>query len=144
METISSRRGFTLLEVLVALALLGVTLLGLAGTLTAAIGTLAAARDVDEALSSALAVGATARGAQAYERSPHAAGAPGGDGLPDTPDDLRGAVDCLRRELPVPGPSADWLWVEAACGAAAAEVLAGRRPWRRAGDLRIVGLLVRR
>ncbi len=136
--------GFALHEVVVALAVLGVALLGLAATLTAAISHLGAARARDVTLRAAGAVAATARVDMAYSAAPSRVGEPGQDGLPGTADDV--AVDsapCIRRVREVAAADPGWFWVEAACGPGVGALLTQSR-WSRTADIVVAGLLVRR
>jgi prepilin-type N-terminal cleavage/methylation domain-containing protein len=139
---IFSQPGFTLLEVIIAIGLLAISALAIAGALGAAVeysGTAALAR---ASLIEAEAVADTATRGAFYPPGWHDVGRPGPDLLPGTADDApvvgEGSVLCQRRITPRTSDGIEWLWIEVECwtsaqGASASD--SDRRPGGKLGAI---------
>lgn len=143
---LDSASGFALHEVVVALAILAVALMGLAATLTSAIEHLGAARSRELAAAAAAAVAASSARDAVYPAAPSRAGEPGLDGLPGTADDVAVApAPCVRHVEALSGPAGNWLLVSATCGPAGQAVAASPPPSSPRRGATVTGrLLVRR
>ena len=134
-------RGFTLLEVIVAIGLLAVAALAIAGALGAAVQYSGAAAAARLALVEAEAVADTASSSALYPSGWRNVGDAGPDNLPGTADDgggvgHDGAARCLRRITPRSSGGVEWLWIEVDCGSSArsaAESSATSRPGGKLG-----------
>lgn len=116
---IDKSRGFSLLEVVVALAVLTISFLGIARVLGAATVYAAAARRGRLAAEAAVAVGTTLVAGVVYPMGWRPVGAAGADALPGTADDTVGTNSpCRRRITAVAASESDWRWVEVECGTA--------------------------
>ena len=145
----SLERGFSLLEVVVAIGLLAVAALAIAGALGAAVHYAGAAALARRSLIEAEAVADTATRGAFYPPGWREVGTRGPDLLPGTSDDgpPHGLdnVRCLRRITPKSVAGIDWLWIEVECGAAgpgAPTAASGSRPGGELG--RAVRLVVAR
>ncbi len=112
-------RGFSLVEVLVALLVLAIAMLGIVRVLAAGIDVIGAADDHRAALEAVSAVAQTPAPGVAYPTGRRVVSTPGPDGLPGTVDDPPMVTKCERQIDRLPGTAPDWLWVRAWCGVAA-------------------------
>ncbi len=138
-----SGRGFTLLEVVVAIGLLAVAALPIAAALGAAIQYSGAAATARLALSEAEAVADSISGNAFYPPGWRDVGNAGSDHLPGTADDGSGGghdggPPCRRRITSRSSGGVEWLWIEVDCGASvrgAAASSAGSRPGGKLGEM---------
>ena len=110
--------GFTLLEVVVAIAILGIGLLGLGIVLGAAVERAAAAASVGTSLQAVAAIAETSTNDSSYPGGWRLVGTVGADGLPGTVDDRLPPPDrppCWRRVTAIDAPLMRWFWIEATC-----------------------------
>lgn len=111
--------GFLLLEVVVALGVLGVALLGILVALEAGVRRARAAEASLRALAAARAVADSAVATAPYVADWQRVGDAGPDGVPATADDgppPESAPRCWRRVTRLAIEDHRWLWIEAACG----------------------------
>lgn len=131
----NSDRGFTLLEVVVAIGLFAVAALAIASTLGAAIHYSGAAAAARRALAEAEAVADSISRAAFYPAGWRDVGDAGIDHLPGTSDDGSGlgkndGPPCRRQVTSRSIGDVEWLWIEVDCGSSfsgAAEGTAGAR-----------------
>jgi prepilin-type N-terminal cleavage/methylation domain-containing protein len=133
-------RGFTLLEVVVAMGVLAVAALPIAAALGAAVQYSGAAAAARLALVEAEAVADSASRGTFYPPGWHDVGDPGSDHLPGTADDGSGAVDdsgmrCRRRITLRSDGSVEWLWIEVDCGSSMSAVAASSDSAQAGGKL---------
>lgn len=113
--------GFSLVEVMVALLIMAIAMLGIVRALAAAVAVLGAADDHRRGLEAIGAVAQTAAPGIAYPIGRRPVSTPGPDGLPGTADDPPTLQSGCERQIDsIPGLAVDWLWVRAWCGAALA------------------------
>ncbi len=114
------RGGFSLVEVMVALLMLAITMLGMVRVLGAAVDLTGAAENHRRALDAVGAVAQTAAPGIDYPGGRRPVSSPGLDGLPGTADDPSpSAPGCQRQVDALASASPQWLWVRAWCGVAA-------------------------
>lgn len=135
-----SRRGFTLLEVVIAMGLLAVAALAIAAILGAAVQYSGAAAAARFALTEAEAVSDSVSRHAVYPPGWRDVGDPGIDHLPGTADDGSGGgpnsgPPCRRRITPVSSGGVEWLWIEVDCGSSAGGGVASAVAARPGGKL---------
>jgi len=135
-----SGRGFTLLEVVVAMGLLAIAALPIAAALGAAVQYSGAAVAARRALTEAEAVANSASRSVVYPSGWRDVGDAGSDHLPGTADDGSGAgqisgSSCRRRITPRLSDGVEWLWIEVDCGSSASGARAGSDESRAGGKL---------
>lgn len=133
-------RGFTLLEVLVALGLLAVGALAIAAALGAAAQYSGAAAAARLALTEAEAVANSVSMNALYPPGWRDVGDPGADHLPGTADDgislgQSAGPPCRRRITLAASGGVEWLWIEVDCGSTARGGAVGPNDPRPGGKL---------
>ena len=140
-QRIAAARGFTLLEVVVAIGLLAVVALAIAAALGAAVQYSGAAAMARLALTEAEAVADSISRGAFYPPGWREVGDAGSDLLPGTADDGSGAGGnsgsrCRRRVTSRSSGGVEWLWIEVACGPSVngAGSSRGSRPGGKLGE----------
>lgn len=111
--------GFGLVEVMVALLMMAIALLGIVRILAAAVEVIGVAEDRRRAQEAVSAVSQTALPGVVYPIGRHAVSLPGPDALPGTADDpMPLSVNCRRQIDVLDSVTSEWLWVRAWCGVA--------------------------
>ena len=114
------RGGFSLVEVMVALLMLAITMLGIVRVLGAAVDLTGAAENHRRALDAVGALAQTAAPGIDHPIGRRPVSLPGPDGIPGTADDPPPSVPgCQRQVDALASFSPQWLWVRAWCGVAA-------------------------
>jgi prepilin-type N-terminal cleavage/methylation domain-containing protein len=136
----NSGRGFTLLEVVVAMGLLAIAALPIAAALGAAVQYSGAAAAARRALTDAEAVANSVTRSVVYPSGWRDVGDAGSDHLPGTADDGSGVgqnagPSCRRRITPRLSGGVEWLWVEVDCGSSVSGAAAGSDESRAGGKL---------
>ena len=143
-QRIAATRGFTLLEVVVAMGLLAIAALPIAAALGAAVKYSGAAAVARLALTEAEAVASSVNRSALYPPGWKDVGDPGADHLPGTADDVggigydggrEGGPPCRRRITLRSSGGVEWLWIEVDCGSSVGGAAASSDESRPGGKL---------